>query len=317
MLVIAYTKNDQLLEKMHMLEGLRRDIHAFPVGRKALHATQWNAVLSRIEGALSHEGMIVDQSTIYRILNSGKPQNEKSQKVLRYKSSLDYIRNDWYVTHEKISPHAVATLDALVTGNVKGTLSNRTPVQRLYDIKQLLSYLESGDEHPIIQAGIAHVEIVQRELVPENSPHLATLIAYMFLYKHGWDLRELLVLEKAWMESKIDYNYSMSATKQNNNATQWLEYFVEMLVSQAQSILESLSSIESSTKDIGVHSSLLPRHLEIIAQLDDPQARITNKDVKEKFGISQITASRDLAMLTMMGLLFSHGKGRSTYYTKV
>ncbi len=44
---------------------------------------------------------------------------------------------------------------------------------------------------------------------------------------------------------------------------------------------------------------------------------ITNKKVQKLFKVSQITASRDLAKLASVGLLFTHGKGRSVYYTKV
>ncbi|OGK57462.1 hypothetical protein A3H83_03340 [Candidatus Roizmanbacteria bacterium RIFCSPLOWO2_02_FULL_39_8] len=62
--------------------------------------------------------------------------------------------------------------------------------------------------------------------------------------------------------------------------------------------------------------SLNSRQREIIQMLEDPKSRITNKQVQKKFSVSQITASRDLAKLTIVGVLFSHGKGRSTWYSK-
>jgi len=59
------------------------------------------------------------------------------------------------------------------------------------------------------------------------------------------------------------------------------------------------------------------RQQSILSVLENPGEKITNKDVQKKFGVSQITASRDLSHLTTLGLLLAHGKGRSVYYTKV
>ncbi len=59
------------------------------------------------------------------------------------------------------------------------------------------------------------------------------------------------------------------------------------------------------------------RQTSILNMLDLPQGSITNRKIQKAYKVSQITASRDLAKLTTLGFLFSHGKGRSVYYTKV
>lgn len=59
------------------------------------------------------------------------------------------------------------------------------------------------------------------------------------------------------------------------------------------------------------------RQKSILNMLDQPTASITNRLTQKAYKVSQITASRDLAKLTTLGFLFSHGKGRSVYYTRV
>jgi len=316
MLVTAYTKSPEIIEKLHILEELRRDLHVIPISRKSLYSMVWDTSLCRIEASLLNQGTVINRKEIYEILTNQKPQNEKTLKILNYKNALDYIRNDWHITSEAISPHSLGILDALAYGNKKSTLSSRVPVKTLYEIKQLLSYVQTADEHPVIQAGIAYVESTRKKISPENSHNLATLIAYMFLYKYGWDFRELLVLEKAFVKANSDYQYALKATEEYNNATTWLDYFVSTLIKQTEDVLGGLQLSNIRTKDLTSVYNLKPRHMKILAQLDDPRSRITNKDAQEIFKISQITASRDLAKLAQMGLLLSHGKGRSTYYTR-
>src|SRR3990167_497067 len=315
MLDIAYTKGQELQRKIDILEEARRDLHVAPISKKAYYHLAWDATLTRIENTLRLSGTVVNKREIYKALTSGKPQTETAERISRYKKALDYIRNDWYVTHENISPQAVATIDSLTTKGAK--LSRRVPSQALYDLKHLINYLQSGNEHPVIQAGIVYVGIIRKDIDPSNAQNLTTLLAYMFLYKYGWDFRELLTLEKAFVETQTDYQYALQTTKETNNAAVWLDYFVLTLTQQVHNILAHVRTYDASSHPRGITPHLSPRHYEIISQLDDPRARITNKQVQKRFGISQITASRDLSTLTLMGLLASHGKGRSTYYTKV
>lgn len=316
MLVTAYTKSPEIIEKLQILDQRRRDLHVAPIGRKALYSMVWEASLSRIEASLLEQGTVVSRKEIYEILSNEKPQNERALKITNYKNALDYIRNEWHVTSEDISPHSLAILDMLAFGNKRSTLASRVPVKTLYEVKQLLSYLQTADEHPVIQAGIAYVEITRKNVSPVNSHNLATLIAYMFLYKYGWDFRELLVLEKALSKTNSDYMYALKATEEYNNATTWLDYFVSTLIKQTEELLAGNLSGGGRVKDPTLVHNLKPRHMKILARLDDPRSRVTNRQVQELFKISQITASRDLAKLAEMGLLLSHGKGRSTYYTR-
>lgn len=313
MLVIAYTKNQELADKLTRLDELRKELHVLPLSRNQLYAQQWNTTLSRISTALTHQGHAVTQQNIEKYLADTSFTSTKAMATRKYKSALDLIRTEWYVNPAPISPHVLSTLDALVSQNKRGSLSKRTPIEKLYDLKQLLTYIQSGDEHPVIQAGIVYVEILQKDLIPHSGHLVAILLATMMLSKQGWDFRELINYERLLDPHSPEYRYAYDATKANNNATIWLSFVVDALITQTQLLLTSpAQSVENEPA-----RELQPRLIRILALLDSPTSRLTNKNLQEKFGISQITSSRDLAKLADMGLVRVHAKGRSTYYTKI
>jgi Fic family protein len=99
--------------------------------------------------------------------------------------------------------------------------------------------------------------------------------------------------------------------------TLWLEYFAESILEQTEEIFQSIKNPKTGMIDSGKsYCELNERQRSILSFLDQPQMTITNRQVQRKYKISQITASRDLTKLTNLGCLFSHGKGRSVYYTR-
>jgi len=50
--------------------------------------------------------------------------------------------------------------------------------------------------------------------------------------------------------------------------------------------------------------------------LERPGEQITNQKVHGMFGVSPVTAARDLDGLARMGLVVRQGKGRGTYYVR-
>ena len=157
---------------------------------------------------------------------------------------------------------------------------------------------------------------MNKDLELESKKIIATLHAYVFLYKYGYDFRELLNIEAEWIKNTDEHDYVLKTAQEYNNITTWLEYFTDVLISQTSQILQKMNDSSNNPIFSTRLLSLNSRQREIIQMLEDPKSRITNKQVQKKFSVSQITASRDLAKLTIVGVLFSHGKGRSTWYSK-
>jgi len=52
-------------------------------------------------------------------------------------------------------------------------------------INALLGYLNNSSDHPIIQAGIAQIELINITPFDSGNKHVAGLLSYLFLYKSG------------------------------------------------------------------------------------------------------------------------------------
>ena len=86
---------------------------------------------------------------------------------------------------------------------------------------------------------------------------------------------------------------------------------------QLKNAYKIVSSSKFQTDLPAAFWKLNDRHAEVMNLLERPGSKITNKKVQKMFKVSQITASRDLSQLVRLGLVFSGGKGRSTFYTKI
>jgi hypothetical protein len=314
---IAYTISPYLLRYLNRLETLRQQIVLFPLSPKRELGLQFQATIDRVHFGLSLTDVhvhpdkiktILANQIVFAIQKRTTPKDPLQNDILRYKQSLDYIKRDWHLSSQSISLETLLHLYSL-SGDPRVKIAEN----KLQDI---ISYLHASADNPFTQAALAKLQI--RRLLPdsEQTEMFSTMASYLFLYQSGMDCRGLLVLEKPWsMERKLFNGYYTTALAKPN-VTGWLEYYVKTVCGQLEQI--SLSLIQSQTKveeeKIG---KLNERQKVIMTLLEDPQAIITNRTIQKIFHISAITASRDLAHLTMLGLLIQQGKGRSVRYTRI
>jgi len=180
-----------------------------------------------------------------------------------------------------------------------------------------LDYLQTGKEHPIVQAGFSQIQIIKISPFENGSARVARLFSHLLLYKHGFDCRGLLVLEQYYRSDLVGLKEAIKSVDRDKNLTFWLEYFAKGIAVQLQKALEEINSPKFKTDLSASFWKLNERQKQILEYLENPEQKITNKEAQKMFSISQITASRYLSKLTSLGLIFSHGKGRSTFYTKV
>lgn len=317
MSIIAYSLSDNLNHKLEKLEELRKELHVAPIDRKRLLYYQWSIRTMRIKDALFQDELTTSLSEINKIIISSKVQSAKEKKIIGIKKAFDFIRYEWYVSSEKVTFEVLLKLNTYINGVNRNTSSNLMKRQFKDQFNQLFDYLNIGNEHPVIQAGICYSQILMnKDLELESKKIIATLHAYVFLYKYGYDFRELLNIEAEWIKNTDEHDYVLKTAQEYNNITTWLEYFTDVLISQTSQIVQKMNDSSNNPIFSTRLLSLNSRQREIIQMLEDPKSRITNKQVQKKFSVSQITASRDLAKLTIVGVLFSHGKGRSTWYSK-
>lgn len=314
---IAYTISPYLIRYLERLEVLRQQIILFHLSPQRELRLQFQATIDRVHFGLSLTEEHVHPDKINTVLANQiafAMQKKLSMKdnlqtsILRYKQSLDYIKRDWSLSSQSISASTLLHLYTL-TGKPEISLTEK-------ELQDIVSYLHASADNPFTQAALAKLQL--RRILPDSrhTELFSTMASYLFLYQSGMDCRGLLVLEKPWSQERKLFNGYYSTAIARQNVTSWIEYFVKTVSNHLESINETLlqSQTKRAEEKIG---KLNERQKVIMTLLDDPQAIITNRTIQKIFHISAITASRDLARLTMLGLLIQRGNGRSVRYTRI
>jgi Fic family protein len=236
--------------------------------------------------------------------------SDEQKEVLRYKEAVDYIALNWQGSQNAVDAKAIIDLQKII-----GSGRLRVPQAGL---QYLLDYLQARIENPIIQAAIINIEMEKMQLFTEHNILIAHLATDLFLYKYGYDFKGFLAYEAAWMDQEDAFKENHKRALEAVSLTLWLEYFAQNILKQLEAIIQVIKKPKSATTEMRESFwRLNERQKSILSFLDQPQETITNRQVQKRCKISQITASRDLAKLVNLGCLFSHGKGRSVYYTKI
>lgn len=302
MLIISYNLSPTLQDQLAKVESLRKKILLTPVSPRNDMILRWHATLAHISGWATLSNQPLTREAILDIINSThtKITTSLSTKVLDYKRCLDTIYLNWSASTE---PATISTILDLAK-----TLSVNHGSEK--EIGSLLTYLQAGEVNPLIQSAMTHLYFY-----PSRLSYLGSLL---FLAKYGYDLRGWLSLEDFWSHNRDGYLKAIQQATKSATVTLWLEYFCQAIISQMEKVYASLThpTITIDAQPLSFWS-LTDRQKAIVEQLNQPNISIANKKIQLLFKVSQITASRDLAKLVSLGLIFPHGHGRSTYYTRV
>lgn len=313
--VLAYNLSNNLQDHIKKVKLARKKLALLPIPPRDEVRLKWEAGVERIYWNLLLTEQDVSKNQIQKLFSSSKKKLTSQERALvNHKKAFTYIKEEWQATLKPVNFSAFRKLQSILNKGLDRSSSITGSKKKT--IEHLITYLESSKEDPVIKAGIAQIQLDQ--IYPIEKGHLITgVIPYLFLYKEGYDFRELLVIEEFYRRDLVTFRNAKSTVLKNENLTLWLEYFSFSVFAQARKAYRKAESTRFSTDAPAKLFKLNERQKEILNMLDDPGIKIKNKDVRKKFNVSQITASRDLSELEDLGLLFKHGKGRSTYYTKV
>ncbi len=307
---LSYTVSPQIKELLVQSESLRHKIILSIITPKSDLINRWEAKINRVYSSLLLDGIHTSTAEVEKRITH---PSKNLGIINKYASCLDYISQEWLVNPSSISVATISILWYLLYPERKRAFNL---IQN--DLSQLLGYLQSNPEHPFITAAIAHIQFssISHQHLEETNGLLSRLFSYLFLYKYGHDTRGSLVMESYWLANPNSYHEKMQTTITYQGLNPWIEYYLGSMVYSLDQTLKNLEhQTISPTHDSFV--DLSERQKSILLKLENPKSSITNQKVQKMFGISQITASRDLTKLTALGLLLSHGKGRSVYYTKL
>jgi len=318
MLNIAYTTSVTLRENLSNIEILRTQIALLPLTPKTEQRLRWETTVQRLYWAASLVNNPITKHDIISILTTDRLRFTDSQHdTLGYKQALDDISHDWLASDKPVTIKTIQSFWSTLTPQLSehGSYSRLNPA--LNQLKQLLDYLSNQQEHPVITSAIATSQVLLFSTVRSDFMRLSLVLGYLLLSKAGYDFRGLLTLEDYWKRNATSFEKALWSISHEGNTNTWLELYVDCVLTQLKSALESARHNSFTTQVEASFFDLNNRQKSILNLLSSPQSAMTNKRVQKKFKVSQITASRDLAKLHSLGLLYAHGKGRSTSYSRI
>ena len=315
---MSYNLSGNLKKSILDAEILRQKILLASIPPKVELRMRWEATLQKVYWALSLAENPISKPNMIKLL--AYPQKRKltnfEKDIINYKNTLDFIKEEWLASPRAVTPEDIFNLYNLACRPVFGP-SIASFRSKKKDLKRFLEYLQTGKEHPLVQVGISQIQIIKISPFRNGNARVARLFSHLLLSKYGFDSRGLLVLEEYYRSDLTGLKEAIESVDKDKNLTFWLEYFTKGITLQLRKALAEINSPELKTDLAASFWRLNEKQKQILEHLDNPEQKITNKEVQKRFAVSQITASRYLAKLTILGLIFSHGKGRSTFYTKV
>ena len=304
----SYNKSIAITEILNRIDALRTDILITPVSPLDQLQLRWECTLQRIRYSELISGRSFTSRAIAVALSpfGRKKPKLNERQIIAYKQAFDYIQQNWLVSHKHVTYEHIS--------HIYNILGYPEIIPQAEELQRTLEYLQANEDHPIIQSSIAHLVIRQ---MYEDTGELATLVSYLFLYKDGYNVDGYITLEDYFFQTKNMYDKTIRNIARSSKANEFIEYISIGIEKNLLSIMAKIKEPKT------IHNPLVPdvdlnqRQKEILSLIDMPDVQITNRDIQKKFKVSQITASRDLAKLNVLGLIFSRGKGRSVYYTKV
>lgn len=189
-------------------------------------------------------------------------------------------------------------------------------------VNDLLDWIKKARNegiHPILIAGIFHLEFVSIHPFTDGNGRVARILTQLLLYRMRWDFRKIIVLEDFYNRDRLAYynaeHYEEGETyQQGRDFTHWLEYFTRGFLIEARKVLEQIQSIGFGKISKQSEQIFLDRDELQIMDFLTTTGRITSDDVVDILKVAKRTSQLKLKQLTDKGLLLQKGKGPSTYY---
>ncbi len=265
------------------------------------------------------------------------------QEVLNYLKVLEkigkLIERDSILGKDILNIHHMVTKDTLDNPKDCGTYRNRYVVvanrftrevifrppknedvpRLIKDLVKWINSKEAKELDPIIEAGIVHYEFVRIHPFIDGNGRTARVLATLILYKRGFDTKQFFCLDDYYDSNRQAYYKALqSVNQQILDLTKWLEYFVEGVNVSVKAVKERTIRLSSERlrKAKRGQIALTEKQMRIVEFINQ-NGKITNRDVRDMFKISDRAALKEIRKLVDLKVIRSESKGRSLYYILV
>lgn len=236
------------------------------------------------------------------------------------------------LTENILPPHLTGKYrekQIIIRNTQTGEISYTPPpaVEVGFMLEDLVNWVNSRQGkafHPVIKAGIIHFEMIRIHPFTATNAKTTQLLTYLVLSLDNYHFHQYLCLEEFYDHSPLRYfSLAQKVARQKvldsseRDLTEWLEYFVEGLASEATGIRNKVSRVsrESHIKDkFGFGIELNERQMIILEYLRR-HSSMMNKDFRKIFpDFSDDTVLRELKFLKQKGLVKKIGGTKKAQY---
>lgn len=183
-------------------------------------------------------------------------------------------------------------------------------------VRMLIRDIEKDKEnHPLIKAGILHHGFVYIHPFTDGNGRLARILTTYYLLLHGYEVNKYFILDDYYDIDRLSYS-DMLHSADRGDKTGWLEYFLEGITFSLQAALRRVKELKDEEIDAltGTKRVLVSRREEEVLQLVLDKKVVKTQDLVEQFGVTRQQSQSLLKNLVKKGILFKHGKTKSSYY---
>jgi len=342
-----YTITDKTLNNLTLIASAREIIEQSYLVPKREAKLRRQALLHNTHSSTAIEG---NKLTLEQVgaLAEGKDvtaTNKDKQEVLNYLKALGEIFNITKKSNIKVDDllmtHKVITRGTLENKSDCGVFRNRQVFvgRRIVDgtrIREVVEYMppktkevpalvkdfidwlnaeKTWEISPVILAGIVHYEIARIHPFIDGNGRTARLFATLVLYLSGFDHRRIFALDDFYDRDRKAYYAALKTAQINNNdLTQWLEYFTSGVAFSVTEVKDAIIKMGAARKMAGKPQiALTPRQMKIVEHINI-NGKVTNKDLQFLFNISAQAVHKELTKLVELKVIKPKGQGRSVYY---
>ena len=262
------------------------------------------------------------------------------QEVLNYLSvlkNLGQLTSAYEIKEENILEiHRMLTVETMdnpsdcgnyraryvvVANRITGDIVFRPPLNEMVpdlvrNLLMLINAEESQELDPVVEAGIAHYELVRIHPFIDGNGITARVLAALLLFLRGFDTKQFFCLDDYYDSDRPAYYRAMQTVNHDTqDITEWLNYFVEGVMISMNAVKERVIKLSSERLRVSAKGqiALSERQMKIVEHLNQYEF-ITAGDMVKTFQISRQAALKEVGKLVELGVVHLVGQKRGARY---
>jgi Fic family protein len=333
---------DKIVKNLTLISEARAIILNAPLIPKWEVSLRRDALIRSAHSSTAIEGNALSLDEV-SALASGRDimvRRKDKQEVLNYIEALERIpefavRNP-FLSKDILEIHRIVTRDTLDDPRDEGVFRNRQvivgsritgevvfmppPTELVPELTDnffaWVNSPEADEIDPVIEAGTAHYEIVRIHPFIDGNGRTARIMAAILLFKRGFDVKRFFALDDYYDQDRRAYYAALKTVDPSSiDITAWLEYFTSGVAVSIEAVRKKVIGLSKDIKALKGKGqiALTERQMKIVERIVE-KGKITNREIREMFELSDEAVRKEIAKLMKSGVLEGKGKGRAVYY---